>query len=53
MRMRFAVLGTVIGIAIGAGVSRAYRWWKTWGIVADEVERALPGDEVVPDAVAS
>ena len=52
MRMRIAVLGTAVGIAIGIALDRAHRWWRTWGIVPDEAERALPGDELVSAPVA-
>src|SRR6188768_2093127 len=42
------------GAAIGAGVI-AYRelvrpWWRSWGIDGRDTVRALPGDELVPDA---
>ena len=52
MRMRFAVLGTAIGVAIGVAASQIRRWWKTWGVVPDEASRALPGDELVPEPIA-
>ena len=42
------------GAAIGAGVI-VYRefvrpWWRSWGIDGRDTVRALPGDELVPDA---
>ncbi len=45
-------LGT--GLAVAGLVASAYRWvfrpWhRTWGAAPDEVQRALPGDELVPD----
>ena len=52
MRMRFAVLGTAIGVALGVAASQIHRWWKTWGVVPDEASRALPGDELVPEPIA-
>ena len=40
--------------AVGTGVI-VYRevvgpWWRSWGIDRSDVERALPGDDLVPDA---
>ena len=48
-------------IAVGAAVAGAgwlafmatRQWWKTWGVVPDEATRALPGDDLVPEAQAS
>ena len=52
MGMRAVVFGTAIGVAVGAGVSQARRWWKTWGVAPDEASKPLAGDGIVPDAVA-
>jgi hypothetical protein len=28
-------------------------WWRTWGVVPNDVARPLPGDEIIPDAMTS
>jgi hypothetical protein len=38
--------------AAAAGYVAARGQWRQWGIDPDEVRRALPGDELVPDAEA-
>jgi hypothetical protein len=53
MRVRNVLAGVAIGTIIGVGVSRTRSWWLDWGIRPDERIKALPGDEVVPDPVAS
>lgn len=53
MRVRNMVAGAAIGTMIGVGVSRTRRWWLNWGINPHETTKALPGDEVVSDPVAS
>ena len=53
MRVRTMVAGAVIGTTIGVTVSRARRWWQTWGVRADETTKPLAGDEVVIAPVAS
>lgn len=44
----------LIAGTVAAGVA-AYRlavepWWRTWGVDSADVDRALPGDDVVPGA---
>ena len=53
MRVRNVLAMTAVGTLIGVGVSQTRRWWLDWGIHPDETTRELPGDEVVPDPVAS
>src|SRR5262245_59703576 len=54
MRMRGKI---IIGSAIAAASWLAFvgtrQWWKTWGVVSDEATKALPGDDLIPDAQAS
>lgn len=52
MRTRIAVLGTAVGIAIGVAASRAFQWWRSWGIVAEETGRRLAGDDLIHEPVA-
>ncbi|MDH4141742.1 MAG: hypothetical protein OEV61_03935 [Chloroflexota bacterium] len=52
MRLRAVVIGTAIGVAAGVGVSRARRWWKSWGVDPGEAWKTLPGDDIVADPVA-
>lgn len=51
MRMRLFLLGTAIGTVAAITVTRARRWWHSWGIDPDETTRALPGDDIVTDAI--
>jgi hypothetical protein len=53
MRARFMLAGVAAGVAAGMAVSQARQWRRTWGIDPDETTRALPGDDVVTDPVAS
>lgn len=53
MRIRLMLFGAVLGTVIGVTVSRVVRWWRTWGADPTETTRRLPGDEVVPNPVAS
>jgi len=53
MRIRFVLVGTVVGTVIGVTVSRVIRWWRTWGADPEEATKPLPGDDVVTAAVAS
>ncbi len=53
MRLRFMLAGVAIGTAAGIAVSEARRWRRTWGIDPDEAARALPGDDVVAQPVAT
>ena len=48
MRVRIAIAGAVIGTAAGITISRAVRWWRTWGYDPIEESKALPGDDLVP-----
>ncbi len=51
-RALFTVAG--IGAASAATYVFAVRpWWRSWGVDPAEVDRALPGDELVPDAPIS
>ena len=45
------VVGSMIAAAGWAGFYAASRWYATWGIHPAEAERALPGDDLVPDAL--
>lgn len=53
MRIRLMLAGVVVGTAAGIAASKARDWWRTWGADPDEAARILPGDDVVPDPVAS
>jgi hypothetical protein len=53
MRVRNMLAFAAIGTLIGFSLSQIRRWWVSWGIDPEEGIRALPGDEVVPDPVAS
>lgn len=53
MRVRFVAAGVAVGVAVGMAASEARRWRRTWGMDPDEISRALPGDDVVADPVAS
>jgi hypothetical protein len=53
MRVRWMLAGVSAGVAAGMAVSEVRRWRQTWGMDPDETTRALPGDEVVADPVAS
>lgn len=49
----FWLAANVIGLAAGAAALYAYAirpWHLRWGTLDDEADRALPGDEFVPDA---
>jgi hypothetical protein len=47
MRVRIAITGAVIGTAAGITISRAVRWWRTWGVDPIEATRPMPGDDLV------
>jgi hypothetical protein len=51
MRMRGVLIGVAVGTTAGFAASRVSRWWKTWGVDRAEAARALPGDDVVLDAI--
>ncbi len=51
MRMRLFLIGTAIGTITAIAVTQARRWWHSWGVDPDETTRALPGDDIVADAV--
>ena len=53
MRVRYMVAGAAIGTMLGVTISRARRWWQTWGIETDEKAKVLAGDDVVTVPVAS
>ncbi len=53
MRVRYMVAGAAIGTMLGVTISRARRWWQTWGIETDEKTKVLAGDDVVTVPVAS
>jgi hypothetical protein len=53
MRVRNVVVGAAIGTMLGITISRARRWWLTWGIETDEKTKVLAGDDVVTVPVAS
>lgn len=45
-------------VALGAAAFATFRlvvqpWWRTWGVVPNDVARQLPGDEIIPDAATS
>jgi hypothetical protein len=49
----FGFAASAIGLAVGAAAIYAYvirPWHLRWGTIDDEADRALPGDELVPDA---
>lgn len=50
-RKLFVVCAAVGSAAAWAGFVAARTLWRTWGIVAADVARVLPGDELVPDPV--
>jgi hypothetical protein len=52
MRVRIAIAGAVIGTTAGITISRAVRWWRSWGHDPLEAAKALPGDELVPTPTA-
>jgi hypothetical protein len=52
MRMRNAIVGTVIGTAAGITISRTVRWWRTWGVDPIEADKALAGDDLVATPTA-
>jgi len=52
MRMRGVLFGAAIGTAAGITASKIGQWRRTWGIEPGEVERPLPGDDIVPSAMA-
>ena len=51
MRTRI-IVGAAIAAASWAGYVAARQWWKTWGVVPDEITRPLPGDDLIPEAHA-
>lgn len=53
MRVRLALAGVFVGTMVGIAASEARRWRRSWGIDPNEATRALPGDAVVPNPVAS
>jgi hypothetical protein len=51
MRMRLFMIGTVIGTITAIAVTKARRWWHSWGVDPVEAARPLPGDDIVADAI--
>ena len=47
------VVGAGMAAVGWAAYSGARSWWETWGIVDDEANRPLPGDDLVADAMSS
>lgn len=53
MLRKVLVVGAAIaGASACAGFMRARAMWRTWGVDVLEGAKALPGDELVPDAAA-
>jgi hypothetical protein len=52
MRIRSAIVGTVIGTAAWITFGRTVRWWRTWGVDPIEAVGPLPGDDLVPTPTA-
>lgn len=53
LRRLFFFLLALIAAAI-IGFRMVVRpWWRTWGVVPQEVARSLPGDDLIPNAGAS
>ena len=50
--VRFAALGAVITVPIGAYAFIVRPWQKNWGVDPAEAAKALPGDDLVPEAGA-
>lgn len=50
MRMRLFLIGTAIATVVAIAVTKARRWWHSWGVDPDEAVRPLPGDEIVAEA---
>ena len=51
-KLPLALLG--VAAAGVAGYKLAVEpWWHSWGIVPEEAARALPGDELIPEAMSS
>ena len=53
IRARTVLLGVAAaGAALGASYALAIRpWWRSWGVDPTEAEVALPGDDLVADAI--
>ena len=49
LRAWLVLLSAAAGLAV-AGVFWLRRLQRTWGVVPGDVDRSLPGDEIVPDA---
>ena len=50
--LRLALLVALLAAAIGVYSLAIVPWMNRWGATPDEVTRALPGDELVPNPVA-
>lgn len=45
------IVGTAVAAAGWVAYSGARRWWETWGIDPAESNRAMPGDDLVANAI--
>ena len=52
MGVRRAIVGAVIGTAVGVTINRTVRTWRTWGVDPVDAARPLPGDDLVPTPTA-
>ena len=53
MRKLVVAALTAISVQAAVGFALARRLWRTWGIDPIEVDRVLPGDDLVPEPVMS
>ena len=52
LRRLFVVGAALASIGAAIGITRARASFRSWGVDPSEAEKALPGDELVPDAMA-
>jgi hypothetical protein len=50
IKVKVTVVGVVLGGLLAAGWLRLRREHAMWGLVPADIERVLPGDDLVPDA---
>jgi hypothetical protein len=50
--LKTAVTSALASAAGAVGALATREWWRTWGVDIGEATRALPGDDLVPDAEA-